>query len=256
MFALLDKTAVVTGGGSGIGLATARRLAEAGASVTVIDRDRDAAAVAASELGCEWAEADVSSAEEMEAAARRAAAKTGRIDIVVNNAGIALPLTDIVETTLDHFEAHLRVNAWGVLNGMRAAKQYMTAGGAIVNTSSVLGLFGTPGYVSYSASKHAVVAITKMGAIEFGPAGIRVNAVAPTTVDTPMLHSFPAGVQEATAYSNASTLGRIIDPEHVAALIHFLVADDCPVISGQTIAIDAGITAGVSVHAWEAAVPR
>lgn len=253
LFRLDQKSALVTGAGSGIGLATARRLAAAGARVLIVDRDEAAARSAASALASDFAVADVADEVQMRAAARVASGRSGRLDILVNNAGVALPLADIADTTREHFEAHLVTNAWGVLNGMRAARPFMGPGSAVVNTASVLGLFGTPGYASYSASKHAVIALTKAGAIEFGPSGIRVNAVAPTTVDTPMLHSFPAGAQEARAYADASTLGMIIHPEHVAALIHFLVSDDCPVISGQTIAIDAGITAGVSASRWAAA---
>jgi 3alpha(or 20beta)-hydroxysteroid dehydrogenase len=256
MFDLTGKIAYVTGGGSGIGRAIAHRLSAAGARMFVLDIDEASARRTADEVGGTAVAADVADADAMAAALDGIAAEAGRIDIAVNNAGIALELTRIEETTPEHFETHLRVNTLGILNGMRHAARHMPDGAAIVNTASVLGLLATPGYASYAASKFAVVGITKIAAVELGPRGIRVNAVAPTTVNTPMLDTFPAAQQEADAYAKASALGRIIEPEHVAALVHFLVADDCPVITGQAIAIDAGITAGISSAEWEAAAPR
>jgi 3alpha(or 20beta)-hydroxysteroid dehydrogenase len=256
MFSLEGKVAIVTGAASGIGKAAATRLASAGADVVVLDLEEAAGRAAADEIGGRFARADVSDFDEVAAAMAAAAEPGGRVDIVVNNAGIALPSQALTETTREHFDAHIGVNARGVLNGMRAAAPYMEGGGAIVNTASILGVLGLPGYASYAASKFAVVGLTKMGAIELGPMGVRVNCVCPTSVDTPMLWTFPAGQQEASALSAASTLGRIADPEHVAALIHFLAADDCPVISGQAILIDCGVTAGMSVPVWEShAVP-
>lgn len=117
-------------------------------------------------------------------ATARRLAQAGSWVTVIDRDPAAAEAADIVDTTAPHFETHQRVNAWGVINGMKAAREYMSRGGAIVNTSSILGVIGTPGYASYSASKHAVIAATKIAALEFGSAGIRVNAVAPTTVDT------------------------------------------------------------------------
>src|SRR5262249_41498354 len=154
--------------------------------------------------------------DRVEEAMNEAASGSGRIDIVVNNAGIALANTGIVDTTMEHFNAHMSVNAGGVLNGIRFGAPHMTRGGAIVNTSSILGVLGIPAYSSYAASKFAVVGLTKIAAIELGPKGIRVNCVCPTTVDTPMLWDFPDGEQEARVLSSSSTLGRIIDAKHVA----------------------------------------
>lgn len=250
MFRLDGKTATVTGAASGIGLATARRLAEAGAHVVVFDVDEEGGRAAATEVDGTFVRVDVADPQSVEEGMAQAARISGQIDIAVNNAGIALPLAPIGEVTPEHFDAHLRVNTLGVLNGIRFAAPHMPDGAAIINTASVLGLIATPGYASYVASKFGVVGISKVAAVELGPRGIRVNAVAPTTVNTPMLDTFPSAQQEATAYSRASALGRIIEAEHVAALIHFLAADDCPVISGQVIAIDAGITAGVSAQHW------
>jgi NAD(P)-dependent dehydrogenase (short-subunit alcohol dehydrogenase family) len=251
MFGLDGKVAVVTGAASGIGRAAAERLAAAGAEVVVLDLTEDAGREVAGGLGGRFVRADVSDFEQVEAAMAAAAGDAGRLDIVVNNAGIALPSQPLTETTREHFDEHIGVNARGVMNGMRAAAPYMRGGGAIVNTASILGVLALPGYASYAASKFAVVGLTKIGAVELGPLGIRVNCICPTSVDTPMLWTFPAGRQEASALSDASTLGRIADPGHVAALIHFLAADDCPVISGQAVLIDAGVTAGMSAAVWD-----
>lgn len=252
-FSLAGKVAYATGGGSGIGRAVCHRLAEAGADVTVFDIDVDGGTRTAEEIGGAFVRVDVADEASVRAGVEAVVARSGRIDIAVNNAGIALPLAPITEVTPEHFEAHIRVNTLGVLNGIRHASPHMPDGAAIINTASVLGLLGTPGYASYATSKFGVVGLTKVAAIELGPRGIRVNCVAPTTVNTPMLDTFPSARQEASAYSTASALGRVIEAEHVAALVHFLAADDCPVITGQAIAIDAGITAGVSSFAWDAA---
>lgn len=252
-FDLTGKVAYVTGGASGIGKAVAERLSHAGASVTVFDVDDAGAAAVAEAIGGHWVHVDVADEASVRAGVESIVEREGRIDIAVNNAGIALPLAPIVDVTPEHFDAHLRVNTLGVLNGIRHSSPHMPDGASIINTASVLGLLGTPGYASYATSKFGVVGLTKIAAIELGPRGIRVNCVAPTTVNTPMLDTFPSAKQEADAYSTASALGRIIEAEHVAALVHFLAADDCPVITGQAIAIDAGITAGVSMSAWEAA---
>jgi NAD(P)-dependent dehydrogenase (short-subunit alcohol dehydrogenase family) len=251
MFGLAGKVAVVTGAASGIGKAAAERLAAAQAEVVVLDVDEEAGRAVADAIDGRFARADVSSYEDVAEAMKQAAGERGRLDIVVNNAGIALPSQPLTETTREHFDEHLGVNARGVLNGMRAAAPYMRGGGAIVNTASILGVLALPGYASYAASKFAVVGLTKVGAIELGPLGVRVNCICPTSVDTPMLWTFPAGRQEASALSDASTLGRIAQPEHVAALIHFLAADDCPVISGQAVLIDCGVTAGLSAAVWD-----
>lgn len=248
MFDLAGKVAVVTGAASGIGEACAIRLSQAGADVVVLDLD-DHGQEVADALGGRFVKADVSRPEQVEAA-MATAAREERLDIVINNAGIALPLEAVVDTTDKHFMRHIEVNSLGVLNGMRFARRYMPKGSTICNTASVLGLLSAPGYSSYVASKFAVVGLTKTAAVEFGPDGIRVNCVCPTTVDTPMLDTFPSARQEADAFSASSALNRIINAEHVAALVHFLVADDCPVVTGQAIAIDCGMTAGVSSVVW------
>lgn len=251
LFDLSGKTAVITGAGSGIGAACAQRLAAAGAKVVALDLNADAAAATASALGGTSVAVDVSDPDAMQLALRTAAGSSETIDILVNNAGIALDTALIVDTDRDHFLRHAEINALGVLNGIRFGADFMPPGSSIINTASLAGLIAIPGYASYAASKFGVIGLTKVAAVELGPRGIRVNAVCPGTVDTPMLHTFAAGAQEAAVLSDASALGGIIEAGHIAALVHFLAADDCAVISGQAFAVDKGVTAGISALNWE-----
>ena len=118
--------------------------------------------------------------------------------------------------------------------------------------SSLAATLSVPGYGAYAASKAAVVSLTQTAALELGPLGIRVNAVCPASVDTPMLRGQEHGAEEAAIVRQAAPLGMIAQPEHIAALIHFLAADDCPILSGQSFNVDAGLTAGTSVGMIEA----
>lgn len=249
MFELNDKHAVVTGGGSGIGLATATRFRAAGATVAIVDRDN--ATDQAARIGATAFRADVSDETQLAAAIDAAASMAGRIDVLVNNAGIAVE-APIESVTNDQMLRSFGVNALGVLNGMRAAAAHMPAGGAIVNTASLAGLVGFPEYAAYCAAKSAVVALTRVAALEYGPRGVRVNCICPGSVDTPMLAAQPSGELEALLVATAAPLGRIVRPDEVAALIHFLAADDCPMLSGLAVPIDGGITAGTSVGVVEA----
>lgn len=250
MFDLTGKTAVVTGAAMGIGKACALRLSEAGAYVNVLDLDVTAGQEVAEQIGGSFIRTDVADEANVQRAMAQAGARTGTLDIIANNAGISLTRQNIDEIDTDVFIKHIEVNSLGVLYGMRYARPFMKSGGAIINTSSVLGQYVAPGYGSYNASKFAVVGLTKTAAVEFGRDGIRVNCICPTAVNTPMLASFADGQQEVKAFSKTSAIDSIIEPEHVAALVHFLAADDCPVITGQALHIDCGMTAGVSWQEW------
>jgi NAD(P)-dependent dehydrogenase (short-subunit alcohol dehydrogenase family) len=247
MFTLAGKNAVITGGASGIGRATATRFARAGARVLLADRT-DASDLAG-ELGGSYVRTDVSDESSVAELIRRAAA-TGPIDVLVNCAGItgeaALPEVEIAD--LDRM---LKTNVNSVLLTMKHAAPHLRSGGAIVNVSSLAAYVGFPTYASYAASKAAVIALTQVAAIEYGPLGVRVNCICPSSVDTPMLRAQPSGDLEAMLARTAAPLGRICEAEDVAALLHFLAADDCPLISGQAIAIDGGATAGFSVALLE-----
>jgi NAD(P)-dependent dehydrogenase (short-subunit alcohol dehydrogenase family) len=247
MFTLSGKTAVITGGASGIGRATAARFALAGARVIIADRTD--AAEFAREIGGNYVETDVRDEPAVEELLARTA-EFGPLDILINSAGItseaALPDIEIAE-----FDRMLATNTRSVLLTMKHAVKYMTNGGAIVNVSSLAAFVGLPAYGCYAASKAAVIALTKVAALEYGPLGIRVNCICPTSVDTPMLRAQPGGELEAALARTAAPLGRICSAADVAALLHFLSADDCPLISGQALSIDGGATAGFSVAILE-----
>ena len=249
MFSLRDRVAVVTGGASGIGLATARRFVAAGATVILVDRD-DARAVAA-DIGATALRADVTDGEAVGAALDSVAAAHERIDVLVNNAGVFVEgLID--DMSDDDIRATFDVNTLGVAHGLRRATPHMGPGASIINTASLAGHMGFPGYAAYSASKAAVIALTRVAALEYGPRGIRVNCICPGSVDTPMLAAQPSGDSEAELVALAAPLGRIVHPDEVAALMHFLAADDCPVLSGLAITIDGGMSSGMSIGLTDA----
>jgi NAD(P)-dependent dehydrogenase (short-subunit alcohol dehydrogenase family) len=250
LFSLAGRKAVITGAASGIGEAAAARFAGAGAEVILADKT-DASSFAA-ELGGRYVRTDVSDESSVERLLLESAAD-GPIHVLINSAGItseaALPDIKITD-----FRRMIETNTCGVLFATKHAPAYMPDGGAIVNVASLAASVGFPTYASYAASKAAVVALTQVAAVEYGPRGIRVNCVCPSSVDTPMLRSQPSGQIEAAVARAAAPLGRISEAAHVAALLHFLAADDCPLISGQAIAIDGGATAGFSLAVLESIV--
>ena len=242
MFSIDGKVAVVTGAASGIGLATARRFAAAGARVVLADLTE--AGHIASEIGGVFVRTDVSREEDVEALMQRAAKDHGRIDVVINNAGIGTDTNLLVGTAASDFERAFQVNTMGVVFGIKHAVPHMTNGGAIVNTASVAGVQGAITYSAYSASKAAIISVTLTAALELAPLRIRVNCVCPGTVDTPM--AYQEGVEaELALASKIMPLGRLCKPEEVAALFHFLASDDAAFISGQAICIDGAMTAGL-----------
>jgi NAD(P)-dependent dehydrogenase (short-subunit alcohol dehydrogenase family) len=247
MFTLAGKNAIITGAASGIGRATAIRFAQAGAHVVLADKSD--ASTLADELGGLFVRTDVTD-EDAVAALMHCAGAASPIDILINSAGItseaALPDVELVE-----LERMLRTNTNSVLLTMKHAVAHMTRGGSIVNVSSLAADVGLPTYASYAASKAAVIALTRVASLEYGPLGIRVNCICPTSVDTPMLRAQPSGDVEAMLARIAAPQGRICQPEEVAALLHFLAADDCPQVSGQAVAIDGGATAGFSIAILE-----
>ena len=242
MFSLEGKVAVITGGASGIGQATVRRFSSAGARVVVADV-HDAQALAEEVAGL-FVQTDVSDEAQVEALMNTAASAHGRIDVVINNAGIPVGGATIVDVAADDVRRSFDANALGVVYGIKHAVPHMQEGGAIINTASLAGLQGMYGSGPYVAAKFAVVGITKTAALELAGRGIRVNCVCPGNIDTPMGAS-----PEFADVTNAMTpLGRAGRPEEVAALFHFLASDDCPYITGQAISIDGGMTAGPSLR--------
>ena len=243
MFSLKGKVAVITGGASGIGKATALRFAEAGAKVVLGDI-QDASEVAGRAGGI-FVRTDVSQEAQVKALMEAAVSKCGRLDIVVNNAGIGEgnQIQDICEGELDRI---FGVNTKGVLWGMKHAVPHISDGGSIINTSSYAGVACFPSYGSYSASKAAVIALTKTAALELAPRGIRVNAVCPGTIDTP-INAGPMAEVELALATHLHPLRRLGRPEEVAALFHFLASDDCPFMTGLAIPVDGGLSAGIGM---------
>jgi 3alpha(or 20beta)-hydroxysteroid dehydrogenase len=240
MFSLAGKVAVVTGGASGIGAATVRRFARAGARVVIGDV-ADAREIAREIDGLALT-TDVSREAEVERLLETALRTYGRLDVVVSNAGIGAGgfLAELREADLD---ANLSVNLKSVVWGIKHAAPRIADRGSIMSTASLAGVIGVPSYGAYVASKAAIIGITKTAALELAPRGVRVNCVCPATIDTPMARN-DAGSVEARIAELLHPLGRMGQPEEVAALFHVLAADESAFITGQAIAIDGGLSAG------------
>jgi 3alpha(or 20beta)-hydroxysteroid dehydrogenase len=246
LFSLDEKVAVITGGASGIGRATAQRFAAAGASVVIGDRT-DATSIA-EELGGVAVLTDVSVEDDVARLMQAAHDRFGRLDVAVNNAGVGTTewLPDMSEEALDF---NLDVNFKGAVWGIKHAARFMADGGSIMNTASIAALFGSPGYTAYAASKAAIVSVTKTAALEFAPRKIRVNCVCPGTVDTPMSDGDDVELEMAIA-DKIHPLGRIAQPNEIAALFHYLASDESAFVTGQAIAIDGGMSAGSGLATW------
>lgn len=247
-FSLQGQVAVVTGGNSGIGLSTVQRFVAAGAKVVVADL-ADSASFELDD-NTRYVSCDVTNAEQVDAAVNTAVTEFGGLDILINNAGVFSGYEKIVDKGAADFKKCFDVNVQGVANGIRAAATTMRDGGRIVNTASAAGLIGVSGLADYAASKHAVVGLTKSAALELAGKHIRVNCVCPTTVNTPMAHE-EGGEHMLNAEKLLVPLGRICEPEEVAALIHFLASTDCEFVNGQAIAIDGGMSAGGGERLYE-----
>jgi NAD(P)-dependent dehydrogenase (short-subunit alcohol dehydrogenase family) len=242
MFSLARKTAIVTGGASGIGLAIAQRLLAAGALVLIADR-RAAGAEIARASQVEFFQADIAKEEQVAALFDAAQSRFGQVDILVNNAGIqplGVGFPDLSDSLL---RRTFEVNVNGVAFGVKYAAQKLSDGGRVINIASFVGLIATPGGTAYSASKAAVIHLTRLGAIELAPRRITVNAISPGTIRTPAVTAI-ANNPEIPFIERRTPLGRLGEPSEVAALCHFLASPEADYITGQNIAIDGGLSAG------------
>ncbi|THD84679.1 SDR family oxidoreductase [Aliigemmobacter aestuarii] len=242
------KTALVTGAGSGIGESIATDLARAGARVVVADIDFAKAEVVAERIVKDGGQAqpgtgDVADPAAVEALVAEAVAMGGGLDLLVNNAGIGGPLMPLGEYPLDGWRRVMGVNLDGVFYGMRyAIPEMLKRGkGAIVNMASILGSVGYANAGAYVATKHALLGLTKTAALEYAAKGIRVNAVGPAFIETPLLANLPADVKQALAASHP--IGRIGRPEEVSALTLFLLSDQASFINGSYHLVDGGYCA-------------
>lgn len=242
---LSGRRALVTGGAKGIGAAIASRLGQAGAEVTIADLDAEGGDSAAS-VGAEFVRCDITNAEQL-VAAIEASAGTDGLDILINNAGI-FPTTGPVAQVTDEFVSRmLDVNVRAQFSATREAAQRMPNGGAIVNMASIAALGGGANISAYSASKAAVVALTRAHANELGPKGIRVNAIAPGIIETPgvaeQMEPLRAGGLDIDARIAANPVGLAGQPDHIARGALFLVSDLASFVNGHVLVIDGGARA-------------
>lgn len=242
---LQDRVVLITGAAGGIGSATARTFARNGARLILWDVDREAVDELAGSIGESggqplWAVVDVSQAGQVEEGVSRAVQELGPIDVLINNAGIIRD-AQFLHMTAEELNTVLDVNLKGVFHCTQTvARRMAEAGrGKIVSISSTVGLHGNFGQTNYAASKAAVIGMTRTWARELGPLGIRVNAVAPGFIRTPMVRAVPDGVVE--ALRRRVPLGRLGEPEDIANLLLFLASDESDYIHGAVIEIDGGL---------------
>jgi NAD(P)-dependent dehydrogenase (short-subunit alcohol dehydrogenase family) len=244
---LAGKVAVITGGASGIGLATARRFAAEGATVVIGDFNADAGEKAAAEVGGLFVKVDVTNEAEVNNLFDTAQSTYGSLDIAFNNAGISPPDDDSIETTeLPAWDRVQDVNLKSVYLCSRAALRHMVKqqSGSIINTASFVAVMGSAtSQISYTASKGGVLAMTKELGVQFARQGIRVNALCPGPVNTPLLQElFANDPERAQRRLVHIPQGRFAEPEELAAAVAFLASDDASFITASTFLVDGGIS--------------
>ena len=233
---LKNKICIVTGAAQGIGAATVKKFAAEGAIVIGCDRRTGIMEGAAESFAV-----DVTDRAQVDAMVAAVKARYGRIDVLVNNAGITKDAR-LVKMTLQQFDAVIDVNLRGVFHCAQAVADTMIEqrSGVILNASSVVGLYGNFGQTNYAAAKFGVIGFTKTWSRELGPKGIRVNAVAPGFVDTPILATIPAKVLQ--HMKEQVPLGRLAQPEEIANVYAFLASDEASYINGAVIEVSGGMT--------------
>jgi NAD(P)-dependent dehydrogenase (short-subunit alcohol dehydrogenase family) len=246
-----DQGVFVTGGGSGIGGQVVRAFAAEGAHVAVTDVDLKAAERAVEEIRKAGGSAhafglDVTNAKAVDEALQAATKRLGRLDVLVNSAGVR-EIKPVLELPLEEWNRVVNINLTGTFICSQAfARQLVASGkpGAIVNLASTLGVVAAPNRAAYTASKHAVVGLTKEMAMELGDKGVRVNAVGPGVIRTPLTERYFQDAEYAQRIRDLHVLGRWGEPEEIAKAILFLASSDASFITGTTLLIDGGWTAG------------
>ena len=249
MYSLSGRVGIVTGAGGGIGREIARRLTREGMVVAVLDRDSAAAEAVAGEIGGLALAADVTSPEEVSLAVDTALARLQRIDVLVNNAGIAW-MGPAMDMPLEALQAMLRVNVEGVFIVSRAVLPHMMASraGSIVNLASWAGKTGNANFAGYSASKFAVIGLTQALAREMAPHSIRVNAICPgIVVDTAMRSTIEVqqrhyGLPDTAEREKSIPIGRVSVPDDVARIAAFLASDEASYMTGESINLSGGLS--------------
>ncbi|EKO3687775.1 SDR family oxidoreductase [Vibrio metschnikovii] len=244
MKGLTNKVAIITGAANGIGLAIAQRLYDEGVQLMLADWDQeqllnaleyfDKSRVAAQKV-------DVSDAQQVAALVQTCVERFGQLDILVNNAGIHIPGT-VLECSVEDWQKISAVNIDGVVYCAKfALPELLKTRGCIVNTASVSGLGGDWGAAFYCATKGAVVNLTRAMALDYGLAGVRINAVCPSLVKTNMTNGWPDSVRD--KFNERIPLGRAAEPQEIAAVVAFLASDDASFINGVNLPVDGGATA-------------
>jgi NAD(P)-dependent dehydrogenase (short-subunit alcohol dehydrogenase family) len=249
---LKDKVAVITGAAGNIGAATARLFHAQGARVALVDFDAPRLKEIAAKLGGDRVAAivaDVTKASDVRRYAEEAAERFGPIDVFFNNAGIEGPLAPITEFPEDGFAKVMAVNVTGVFLGTKYVAPKMREGGSIIITSSVAGLKGSPNFVGYTTSKHAVIGIMRSAAIDLAPRRIRVNTLHPGMVESEMMRRIEGHVSEDTKsdarpqFMSRILLGRYVLLDEVADVVLFLASDESRMTTGNQFVIDGGFMA-------------
>jgi NAD(P)-dependent dehydrogenase (short-subunit alcohol dehydrogenase family) len=246
-----NKVALVTGAASGMGLATAQAFAEAGAAVVLADVDKDAVQTAAQALTSAGHQAigvtcDVTDESQAASMVESAVEAFGRLDMAFNNAGVQAPPSDAADETAEDFDRVNAVNLRGVWASMKHELRQMReqGSGAIVNCSSLGGLVGLPERAAYHASKHGVIGLTKSVAVEYAPKGIRVNAICPGVIDTPMVADMLEGQADAMAeIMKEQPIGRLGRADEIAAAVLWLCSPGAGFVVGVALPVDGGFTA-------------